>query len=159
MPQVATPTQTLLAPQLSLLDSLTESERPLLRPGRPTLLTFLRGTWCSSCQTFVQRLVPLHETLQARGVDLVGVVCQGRHWVRSWLNLNPLPFPLLVDEQRAAAKAFDVYKALGLDGIHIARPATFLIDGEGRVLWRYVGDHKDDRPADEGLLAALERLP
>ncbi|NTX10298.1 peroxiredoxin family protein [Myxococcus sp. CA056] len=158
MPQLAAPTQPLRAPSFFLLDPAHDVERPLLRHGRPTLITFLRGTWCSSCQAFLERLSPLHTTLQSRGVDLVGVVCQGRHWVKSWLTLNALPFPLLVDEQRTVAKAYDVYKALGLDGIHIARPATFLVDAQGHIVWRYLGDDRADRPADASLLDALQLL-
>jgi peroxiredoxin Q/BCP len=146
------------APTLQLLDPALGSERPIVRPGRPTLITFLRGTWCPSCRAFLERAGPLAPTLQERGVDLVGIVCQGRHWVKSWLTLNPQPFPLLVDESRAAAKAFGVYKALGLDGVNIARPATFLIDAHGRVAWRHVGSDPDDRPSDSMLLDALGLL-
>ncbi|CAM3883179.1 redoxin domain-containing protein [Corallococcus sp. ZKHCc1 1396] len=158
MPQV-TPTPTPFeAPRLTLLDPVSGQPRELLTPGRPTLITFLRGTWCEACRTFLDRVTPLHGPLEARGVALVGVVCQGRHWVQSWLALNPLPFPLLVDEHRDAARAYGVYKALGLDGIHIARPASFLVDRSGHVVWSHIGGDKQDRPDNDQLLATLARL-
>lgn len=146
------------APSPQLVDPLSGEVRALLRPGRPTLITFLRGTWCSDCRAFLDRVRPLHADVARQGVDLVGVVCQGRHWVASWLGVNSLPFPLLVDEERTAARAFGVYKLLGLDGVNIARPASFLVDARGQIVWAYVGRDKTDRPGDESLLAALARL-
>jgi peroxiredoxin len=146
------------APSPLLVDPLSGETRALLRPGRPTLVTFLRGTWCSACRAFVDRLRPLHAEVARQGVDLVGVVCQGRHWVASWLAVNSLPFPLLVDEERSAARAFGVYKLLGLDGVNIARPASFLVDARGQIVWSYVGQDRMDRPGDERLLEALAQL-
>ncbi len=78
-------------------------------------------------------------------------------WVSSWLAVNPLPFPLLVDETRDAAKAYGVYKVLGLDGINIARPATFLVAPGGDIVWEHIGENKTDRPSDEAVMAAVRR--
>ena len=147
-----------LAPSLQLVEPVSGEVHALLRPGRPTLVTFLRGTWCADCRAFLERVRPLHAEVARRGVDLVGVVCQGRHWVASWLAVNALPFPLLVDESREAAHAFGVYKLLGLDGVNIARPASFLVDAQGRIAWAYVGRDKSDRPGDASLLEAIDRL-
>ena len=147
-----------LAPSPLLVEPLSGEVRALLRPGRPTLVTFLRGTWCSDCRAFLDRVRPLHAEVAQQGVALVGVVCQGRHWVASWLAVNALPFPLLVDEERTAARAFGVYKLLGLDGVNIARPASFLVDAQGQIVWSYVGGDRMDRPGDERLLEALAQL-
>ena len=147
-----------LAPSPLLVEPLSGEVRALLAPGRPTLITFLRGTWCSDCRAFLDRVRPLHAQVAREGVDLVGVVCQGRHWVASWLAVNALPFPLLVDEERTAARAFGVYKLLGLDGVNIARPASFLVDARGQIVWSYVGQDRMDRPGDERLLEALAQL-
>jgi peroxiredoxin len=163
MPALATAPDSALpagspAPSPQLVDPLSGEVRALLRPGRPTLVTFLRGTWCSDCRAFLDRVRPLHAEVARQGVDLVGVVCQGRHWVASWLAVNALPFPLLVDEERTAARAFGVYKLLGLDGVNIARPASFLVDAQGQIAWAYVGRDKTDRPDDGRLLEAIARL-
>ncbi|MBF5045337.1 MULTISPECIES: peroxiredoxin [Myxococcaceae] len=146
------------APSPLLVDPLSGEPRPLLVPGRPTLVTFLRGTWCGDCRAFLERVGPLHAEVARRGVSLVGVVCQGRHWVASWLAVNRQPFPLLVDEERTAARAYGVYKLLGLDGVNIARPASFLVDASGRITWSYVGRDKGDRPSDALLLERIAQL-
>ena len=40
----------------------------------------------------------------------------------------------------------------------VARPATFIVDGDGRVRYRYVGRSPEDRPKAALLLLAVERL-
>lgn len=39
-------------------------------------------------------------------------------------------------------------------GRPIARPAAFVIDGEGVIRYRYVGDDPRDRPSADELLTA-----
>ncbi|MBX5481873.1 MAG: peroxiredoxin family protein [Myxococcaceae bacterium] len=138
------------------VDPQSGAPRPIAVPGRPTLVTFLRGTWCPACRAFLERVKPVFAEARARDIDVAGVVCQGRHWVASWLAVNPLPFPLLADEDRAVAKAWGVFRLLGLDGINIARPATFLIGEDGVVRWAHVGSHLLDRPDNEAILGALK---
>ena len=92
-------------------------------------------------------------------VQLYGVVCQKLTSVESWLEAHPQPVPILVDQEREVARAYGVYHWLGLDAIHIARPATFLIDPEGILRWIYVGSSRKDRPPKRMIAEAISRLP
>ena len=70
---------------------------------------------------------------------------------------NPVSFPYLLDEDRSATKAYGVYKALGIDSINIARPATFVVDASGKIRYIYVGSNQMDRaPIDKTLEALAE---
>ncbi len=67
---------------------------------------------------------------------------------------RPLGFPLLCDPSRAAVKAFGVY-----DSEHdIALPAVLILNRDGKIVWKYVGDNMTDRPAEDAIVAELRRL-
>lgn len=66
-----------------------------------------------------------------------------------------LGFPLLSDPESRVAKAYGVY-----DAPHeMALPAVFVIDREGAIRWRQVGDSIADRPPAEAVLEHLAPQP
>ena len=60
--------------------------------------------------------------------------------------------PLYSDAEGAAARAYGVWDA----DDEIALPATFVIARGGRLVYRYVGTSKSDRPPVSEILTALE---
>jgi peroxiredoxin len=66
-------------------------------------------------------------------------------------------FPLLADPDLAAIDAYGLRHEA--DGIgDIARPATFVIDREGRIVWRNLTDNWRIRPRPAELLQVLARI-
>ena len=59
-----------------------------------------------------------------------------------------LTLPLLSDPEMKIISAYGV----AMDGEDIAVPATFIIDQERRIRWKYVGENMTDRPDSRGLL-------
>jgi peroxiredoxin len=96
------------------------------------------------------------EEIERRGARIAVIFCQGRKSVGSWLEKRPYPWPILADEDRNVAKAWDVYQRIGLDAIHIARPAMFLIAPNGFVRAARVGSSQTDLPGREWILSAIE---
>jgi peroxiredoxin len=72
-----------------------------------------------------------------------------------YFEKKPVAYPFLLDEDRAVTKAYGVYKAMGIDSINIARPATFVLDGAGAVRYLYLGSSQMDRAPLEQVLQAL----
>lgn len=127
-----------------------------LRP-RCVAIEFFRGTWCPNCR---RRLLALREALprfEAAHASLVGVVCQKRANVAAHFARAPLPFPLVVDEDRQLARRWGVYRPLGIDAIHIARPATFVVDGGGIVRLAALASSQFTRVDLERILECLVR--
>jgi len=92
------------------------------------------------------------DDFQSRGLDVVVVLCQKRDNVTAWLAKNPLPFPILIDDDRSRAKRWGAYIRLSYDSIHIARPATFIVDTSGIVRYARISRHQlDPAPLDEIL--------
>ena len=91
-------------------------------------------------------------------MQVVAVVAQSSVVVRRYIEESGLPFNILVDESREVLKAYDVWHRFGLDAWNIARPALFLIDSYGRILYSFFGDSQEEFPSHEEISAALDKL-
>ena len=101
------------------------------------------------------RYGPMAEQFESAGVQVALIAAQKRGGMfkpEEWLEKHPQPFPFLLDEDRWVTKAYGVYHRLGMDAIHIARPATFVVDRQATVRWLYVGASQTDRADLEEVL-------
>lgn len=95
----------------------------------------------------MRRIAQLRDSfdeLQSRGLDILVVLCQKRDSVAAWLVKHPLPFPILIDDDRSRAKRWGVYVFLSYDSIHIARPATFVLDATGVIRYARIARNQMD---------------
>lgn len=93
------------------------------------------------------------DELQSHGLDVVVVLCQKRATVAAWLATHPLPFPILIDDDRSRAKRWGVYVALSYDAIHMARPAAFIVDRAGIIRYARISKHQMDPAPFPEILA------
>lgn len=91
---------------------------------------------------------------QRAGLDVVAVVCQKREAVAAWLAADPMPFPVLIDDDRSRAKAWGVHVAISYDSWDIARPASFVVDTGGIVRYARLSSHQRDPAPIEEILSA-----
>ena len=99
-----------------------------------------------------------HREIERRGARLILVVCQSEASVRAFGARHPFPFPIAIDADREAAKTWGVWRALGLDGINVARPATFIVDGAGIVRERFVAPVQWRRLPIDTIVRILEAI-
>lgn len=64
-------------------------------------------------------------------------------------------FPILYDPEAEVVKEYGVHNPA--DGGR-SKPATFIIDSDGIIQWKYVGSGIGDRPSMQRILGQLERL-
>ena len=88
---------------------------------------------------------------------MVCVVAQARDAVRRYIEETGLPFDVLIDERRAAVKAYGVWHRFGFDALNIARPAAFLIEADQRIIASWIGDNQGQFPAIDDILAAANQ--
>src|SRR5512146_615310 len=91
---------------------------------------------------------PVRMQLDSFGARLAFIAAEKRSGIfkpAEFLAKHPISFPFLLDEDRAVTKSYGVYQRLGLDAINIARPATFIVDQSGKILYIYVGATQTDR--------------
>lgn len=116
---------------------------------QPLLLVFYRGWWCQQCQRQMSQLAHEYPRLRGSGVQLVMLSVDSIARARQMADDTEAAFPVLSDGDADAALAYNVF----VDGI--ALPATFLIDCQGIVQWRYIGKSAADRPTPELLLQEI----
>lgn len=107
--------------------------------GKVVLINFW-ATWCPPCRREMPSLERLRQRLADRGLAVVAVdVGEDADTVFSFTGqLEPAPaFPLLLDRD---SRAMQAWKVKGL-------PTTFVVDAQGRVVFRAVGGREFDHEA------------
>lgn len=66
-----------------------------------------------------------------------------------------IPFPVLYDTSRNVPRLYMVYNLLG---DKLAAPATFILDKDGVIAWKYVGQVIGDRASTDDIISQLEAL-
>lgn len=86
--------------------------------GTPVLVHYF-ATWCIPCRRELPALAALASRFPAPQLKIVAIsVAEPDVRVRRFFDAMPVPFPVLLDRQRAVAKQWDVY----------ALPTTILLD-------------------------------
>jgi peroxiredoxin len=88
-------------------------------------------------------------------VQVTAVVAQNAEAVRRYLEETGLAFDILIDAHRDVMRAYGVWHRIGLDAWNIARPAVFLVDGDGTIRYSFVGDRQTEFPAPDDLRRAV----
>ena len=115
--------------------------------GKVLLLDFW-ATWCDTCQEEVPWLKTLHARFHDRGLELVAAsVDDTASPVQAFAARRELPYRVLLADY-ATARSYDVW---GL-------PTKFLIDPEGLIYRRYVGEVTAEE-LEKDLEALLTRRP
>lgn len=104
------------------------------------------ATWCHPCREEIPALQALHERYKGQGLQVVGVSVDAggeEANVREFANSFGVTYPIWLDPQERVSSTF---RTLGV-------PSTFLIDREGKILWKHLGPVRADDP---GLVKGLE---
>ncbi len=115
--------------------------------GRVVFVNFW-ATWCPPCRDEAPALERLYRSLRGEGFEVLGVSIDdagARAAIEGFRAEYGLSFPLLVDADRSAYRAF---QATGV-------PETFLVDREGRLIERFVGPRDWDEPRYAHAIRAL----
>lgn len=125
-------TATKQAPDVTF-KSITGEEVPMqsLR-GKVVMVNF----WATSCTTCVKEMPSMVQTYNKykdKGLDFVAVAMSydPPNYVLNYAQTRNLPFKVAVDVQGEVAKSFDDVKLT---------PTTYVIDKEGKIIKRYVGE-------------------
>jgi peroxiredoxin len=105
--------------------------------GKVVLLNFW-ATWCGPCRAEMPSLNNLYNEFKDKGFVVLAVsVDASEKPVKSFEKELKLSFPVLMDKNKAVS--FDEYGVLGL-------PTTFLIDKNGVMIEKIMGEREWDSP-------------
>jgi peroxiredoxin len=115
------------------------------------VVVFYRGGWCPHCQKQLTELQANQKQFADAGAILVGISSdsvEDANKTRDKLGLN---FELYSDP------SLDVITRWGVEDVsaNIARPATFIVETGGAVVYRRIGKSPADHPPIDELVAAV----
>ncbi|BDB22925.1 TlpA family protein disulfide reductase [Cupriavidus sp. P-10] len=101
---------------------------------------YLVNFWATSCATCIKEMpdmVKTYEQFKGKGLEFVAVAMNydPPMYVMNYAKTRGLPFKVAMDSDGSAAKAF---------GNVQLTPTTFVVDKDGRILKRYVGEPEWD---------------
>ena len=120
----------------------------------PVVLVFYRGDWCPYCNGQLASYARGFGEFERRGAQVAGISVDPPRNNSAMVGKLLLPFPLLSDPRGDVAKSFGLWDA----GEGVAVPAVVVVDRPGRVRYLFSGEDPIDRPADEEIFAALDRI-
>jgi peroxiredoxin len=136
-----------------------------LAGGKTVILVVTRGyagSICPYCSTQVSRLIAKYPEFAQRQAEVVVVYPLSKpeetnkadefvNRAVSMLSQPKVPFPIVLDLELKAVDALAIRKDL-------SKPATYILDPQGRLQFAYVGNTLADRPSVQALIDQLERI-
>ena len=115
------------APDFNLMGMDGETHTLEDLKGKFVLVNFW-ATWCNPCKVEMPLLEKLHQTLKSEKFTVLGLhVGPGPENIEEFKKLMPISFPIYVD--------MNLEVNWGVPGL----PTTFLMDPEGKLIYRAVG--------------------
>jgi peroxiredoxin len=148
----------------------------LCRQG-PVVLNFYRGGWCPFCNLEFRALQQRLPEMKALGATLVGISPETPDTSPSTVEKHQLEFEVLNDLGNLVANRYglvmqvyedlrplylqwglDIPAANGDDSWELPLPATYVIDGTGKVRAAYINKDYTQRMEPEDIVAALRTI-
>lgn len=152
-------------PVFSALDENGGTLSSLSLRGSPTVLLFVRGSWCPFCSKQVANLTRYYNEITSAGARLVLVTPQPLDTTRRVADVFGVDFEFWLDESLEIAKSLDLLSVDGVPGKHRGDygndtlwPTSLVIDAEGVIQFAELSRFIADRPNPEKLLSVVRRL-
>jgi thiol-disulfide isomerase/thioredoxin len=107
--------------------------------GKVLVLDFW-ATWCGPCRESMPYIQAMYDRLKPKGLEVIGITTEERRAVDKYFAAKPIPYPIYLDEDMSANKAFNVKQL----------PTVVVLDREGNVA--FVG-----HPEDAEMAAAVDK--
>jgi peroxiredoxin len=133
--------------------------------GSPSVLLFVRGTWCPFCSKQVQNLTKFYKDINDIGAHLILITPKPLDTTRRVADFFDVKFEFWLDESLAIGKQLGLVKESGVPddyskeyGNDTLWPTSLIVDGNGIIRHTELSRFIADRPDPEKLLAIVKSL-
>ena len=144
----------------------------------PVVITFYRGNWCPYCNLQLKALQAKLNDIHALGASLIAISPQVPDGSMTQDEISTMDFVVLSDQDAKIASQYGIAwevpefllehmrvdRNLNLEAINngnssvLPIPATFVLDRDGVVTWRYVDVDYRTRSEPDDIIKALQKL-
>lgn len=123
----------------------------------PVVVVFIRGQWCPFCNRHLAHLQDSLNLIHEKGASVVVISPEKQEFIEKSIAKSGAKFPILYDEGYKISDLFDVtfkpdsisrlmYNSLlgaklkeshSDDSERLPVPATFILNKEGKIVWRH----------------------
>ncbi|HTD93455.1 MAG TPA: peroxiredoxin-like family protein [Chitinophagaceae bacterium] len=147
--------------------------KDLLKKGK-VVLVFYRGEWCPYCNKQLQKLEDSLQLIKDKGATLIAVSPELPENVAKTVEKTKAEYSVIYDEGLKIMKAYDVeyevpenvltrYRNSGIkidelngkNGNFLPIPATYIIDKEANITYRFFNQDYKKRPSVKEILDHL----
>ena len=147
------------APEFTLYDADKKLRKSteFLAQGHRTVFAFFPGAFTGVCTTEMCTFRDMYGDLQKLNGSVVGISVDAPFAQKAFAEKNGLTFPLLCDFKREVIQKYGVvWKNLsGVEGYESANRAIFVVDGSGKVTFKWVAENPGKLPDFEAIKKAL----
>ena len=133
--------------------------------GSPSVLLFVRGTWCPFCSKQVKNLTKFYKDINESGAHLILITPKPLDTTRRVADFFDVKFEFWLDESLAIGKQLGLVKESGVPddynneyGQDTLWPTSLIVDGDGVIRHTELSRFIADRPNPEKLLAIVKSL-
>jgi len=149
--------------------------RDAVKKGK-VVLVFYRGQWCPSCNKYLSQLNDSLQAIQGLGATVIAITPETTENIAKTVEKTKAGFSILNDAGLKIMKAYDVefevpantlerYRNTGINieenngpnGNFLPIPATYIIDKESTVIYRFFNADYKKRPSIAELLEVLKK--
>ncbi len=143
----------------------------------PVVLVFYRGHWCPMCNKHLKELQDSLQLIYEKGADVVAISPEKTELLHKTAEKTGAGFSLLHDADYQIANAFEVsFRPGGLSRLiyntvlganlknahddesqRLPIPATYIIDKEGKIVWRHFDPDYKKRSTTKDILKHLPK--
>ena len=147
------------APEFSLYDADRKVRKlsEFVAQGGRTIIAFYPGAFTSVCTQEMCTFRDMYGELQKLKGTVVGISVDAPFAQKAFAEKNGLTFPLLCDFKREAVERYDVrWKSLGgVEGYDVANRAIFVVDGSGKIVFKWMAENPGVMPDFQAIKKAL----
>jgi peroxiredoxin len=132
----------------------------LLQRFKGVFIDFFRGAWWKPCKQHLHNLKKNITKFEKRKIKIITIATDSVNHLKKFSEENGFEFTMISDRGAKISKAYNVYTFgsmldMSFMKTKMAIPSTFLIDSNGKIVWRYIGA-RTDRPSIEILTTAID---